>query len=67
MTSPKRKKRLKCAWVKGQACRYPRVGNYVNPKEGAEVVGKAEDLLACIACLFGWHLELSELKKHEQA
>jgi len=59
MTKSKRKKRLKCAWVKGHACRYPeRIEDLERMKAKPEHI-----LLACIACLFGWHLELSELKK----
>jgi len=54
---------VKCVWVKGQKCRYPRIGRYVEPKEDENLTARAEDLLVCVACLFGWHLELSELKK----
>jgi len=58
---------VKCAWVKGQACRYPRIGKRLKEDEG--FLARVEDLLACVACLVGWHLkehlELSELKKRE--
>ena len=43
-----------CVWIKKKRipCRFP--------KKWAE---HQHSLLFCIACLFGWHLELSELKE----
>jgi len=45
-----------CKWVKERAikCRFP--------KE-VEKYGEVTKQLFCIACLFGWHLELSELRE----
>ena len=48
-----------CKWIKERAikCRFP---------EEVEKHGEVTRQLFCIACLFGWHLELSELKTEER-
>jgi len=58
-----REKRLKCAWVRGHACRYPERMEFLLQAKGKTSNAPSLLLLTCIACLFGWHLELSELKK----
>lgn len=52
-----------CEWIKGKQapCRYPEM-MAVEPESSTQ---QTVISLRCIACLFGWHLELSELKERE--
>jgi hypothetical protein len=51
----------KCCWVKSVQvdCRFPKIKEL---SREADYRFRMEGLLGCICCLFGWHLELSELK-----